>query len=50
MFVILSDKCSPDEEYICKNGGTCNVMESGDVNCVCNNKYEGKICEIGKYI
>ena len=48
--VLTLDKCSQDDEYVCKNGGTCHVMNSGDVSCVCSANYDGKTCEIGKYI
>ena len=53
MYVNITDKCFPDGKYLCKNGGTCNIKNSGDVVCACKNKYSGKYCdngELGFYI
>ena len=32
----------------CLNGGTC-VEEEDDFRCRCTDKYEGKICDVGKF-
>ena len=47
---IFSDKCSPGNKYICKNGGTCVISRKGDATCVCGDEYEGSTCERGKCI
>ena len=48
--LIFSDKCSPNDTYICKNGGTCVIRGKGDAICACSDKYEGLTCETGKCI
>ena len=48
--MVFLDKCSPDDKYVCKNGGTCNITETGDVKCACIKQYEGETCELGEYI
>lgn len=42
------DKCSPDGNYICENGGTCNITAGGNVVCICKKEYVGAHCEEGK--
>ena len=47
-FLFLSDKCSPEGIYVCKNGGMCNFDEANDnIKCLCPYSYGGDYCEKG---
>lgn len=46
--IIIIEKCFPDGKYLCKNGGTCNIKNSGEVVCECKNEYSGKYCDNGE--
>ena len=41
--------CKPDGASICKNGGSCYILENSDTNpkCSCIEGYSGAHCEIG---
>ena len=41
------DKCSPNGNNICKNGGTCTVNEYLEVKCHCPLTHNGVHCEKG---
>ena len=41
------DKCSPNGNNICKNGGTCTVNEDQGVKCQCPLSHNGVHCEKG---
>ena len=45
----LTDKCSPNGTYLCKNGGYCKIdMTSISPYCSCSKEYEGVHCETGR--
>ena len=46
----LKDLCVPGGTNICKNGGSCNVTENGEVSCVCPKEFNGIHCENGNLI
>ena len=50
IFIRLSslDKCSPDGNHLCKNGGTCYIKPGGNAACRCTKEYVGDHCEDGK--
>ena len=43
----LLDKCSPNGNNICKNGGTCIVDDALGVKCQCPMSHNGVHCENG---
>ena len=48
-FLSLTDKCSPNGTYLCKNGGYCMIdMTSTSPYCSCSKEYEGLHCETGR--
>ena len=44
---LYSDKCSPNGKYLCENGGTSKIDDSGHANCTCTNQHDGLQCQIG---
>ena len=44
-FVLGIIGCSND---VCKNGGTCYIFQSGDLNCACPATFTGTRCETGR--
>ena len=46
-FQYLVDKCSPNDKYICKNGGTCHINSRGEAECLCLPRNYGDNCQKG---
>ena len=44
------DRCSPGGVNICRNGGNCSIGEYGEINCECDARFEGTLCQIGKLL
>ena len=44
---LLTDKCAPNNKYLCLNGGTCQMNSSVNVECICQEKYYGDLCQKG---
>ena len=49
LFLLPIDKCSPDGNYFCKNGGTCTIDATGQASCACTQQHQGLTCETGKF-
>ena len=45
---IFWDRCSPNGNKICKNGGTCTLSDGDGVSCTCPSTHYGIYCENGK--
>ena len=46
-FQYLVDKCSPNDKYICKNGGKCHINSRGEAECLCLPRNYGDNCQKG---
>ena len=42
------DRCFPNGESICKNGGSCTFDEDNSIKCLCPSTHNGVYCENGE--
>ena len=55
MFLIIItwfelDKCNPNGEAYCKNGGTCVLYGNGTLGCKCSEMFEGIHCNDSRFM
>ena len=55
MFLIIItwfelDKCNPNGEAYCKNGGTCLLYGNGTLGCKCSEMFEGIHCNDSRFM
>ena len=47
-FLSHLDRCSPNGDNICKNGGICTLNGDNSIKCLCPSTHDGIYCENGE--